>query len=310
MRVISTVLALAVSLVLVGSLSATEEKKGPKHKHPRGPMVQRWEMFRGLNLTEDQKSKMAELRKEYGSKFKEAWKKMDTVLTEEQRTARTEAMKVAKEAGEKTREAWKKVKDAVKLTDVQKTKMAELRKETGALHKELREKMAALLTPEQKEKCEKHRKCVADHAPKAGRKHHGGPEHRGMGWGRHVLEGLDLTDDQKTRLKELRKEYGSKMKEAWPKMEGLLTEEQKKARAGAIEAAKAAGKEGKEVWKDVKEAVKLTDDQKTKMAEAREAAAPLRKELREKVLAILTPEQQAQLKEKRQHGKGHQPADK
>lgn len=309
MKLVSTVLALAVSMVLVGSLSADQEKKGPDGKHPQRPMAQRWEMFRGLNLSDDQKAKVAELRKEYALKFKEAWGKVDAVLTEEQKNARTEAMKVAKAAGTEVREAWTKVKEAVKLTDEQKAKMAELRKEGAALRNELREKMVALLTPEQKEKLEKHREAMTDRAPKAGKKHRDVREHRPAGRNEGMFKGLDLTDEQKTQIKELRKEYGPKLKDARPNMDSLLTEEQKQARAEAMEAAKAAGKEGRDVRKDVREAVKLTDEQKAKLAEGREAAVAARKELHEKVLAILTPEQQAQLKEKHQHRKGHKSAD-
>ena len=57
-------------------------------------------------------------------------------------------MKAAKAAGKKGGEVWKDVQAAMKLTDEQKAKMAELRTQAGALHKEFREKIAAILTPE------------------------------------------------------------------------------------------------------------------------------------------------------------------
>ncbi len=105
-------------------------------------------------------------------------------------------------------------------------------------------------------------------------------------------QGLKLTDDQKAQVKELRKEYGPKFKAA---ADSILTAEQKKARADAVKAAKAEGKKGREVMKAAHEAVKLTDEQKAKI---KEAMKPLHKEVREKIMAILTPEQKAQLKQK------------
>ena len=175
MRVVNTVLALAVSLMIVGNLSAAEEKTRPESKHPRHPgmerpMMERWDMFpedmlKGLNLTDDQKAKLGELKKEYGPKFKEEATKRESLLTDEQKKAREEAVKAAKAAGEKTRDSWKDVKNAVKLTDEQKTKMAELRKETEVLHKEVREKITALLTPEQKAQLKEKREQRREHKP-------------------------------------------------------------------------------------------------------------------------------------------------
>jgi len=117
-----------------------------------------------------------------------------------------------------------------------------------------------------------------------------------------MLKGIDLTDAQKAQLKEIQKEFGPKLAEAMKKM-AVLTPEQKKARAEAAKAAKAAGKKGKEAREAVQAAVKLTDEQKAKMAEARKAMRPLEKELREKVLGVLTPEQKEKLPKPKHHGR-------
>ena len=123
------------------------------------------------------------------------------------------------------------------------------------------------------------------------------PERRGDGMGmgmmmENMLGGLNLTDEQKAKFKELRKEYEPKFKEA---ADSVLTADQKKARDDAIKAAKDADKKGPEMFRAVRSAVKLTDEQKAKR---REVMEPLMKEFREKVKAILTPEQQEQLKAK------------
>jgi Spy/CpxP family protein refolding chaperone len=268
MRVVSIVLALVVSLVFVGTLSAADQMCPTTKPAYRGHGP--WGMLKGLNLTDEQKAKVKELWKEYQPKFKEA---TGSVLTADQKKARDNAIKAAKDAGKKGPEVFKAVRAAVKLTDEQKAKMKEAIK---PLRKELHEKIKGILTPEQQEQL---KAKIATH------KHHGhGP------WG--MLKGLNLTDEQKAKVKELRKEYQPKFKEA---AGSVLTTDQKKARDDAIKAAKDAGKKGPEVFKAARAAVKLTDEQKAKM---KEVIKPLRKEFREKVKAILTPEQQEQLKAK------------
>jgi Spy/CpxP family protein refolding chaperone len=115
---------------------------------------------------------------------------------------------------------------------------------------------------------------------------------------RHLLEGLELTAEQKEKVEALNKEYGPKLKEARAKMDGIVTDEQRKARMQAIKGAKEAGKKGKELRKAVEAAVQLTDEQKAQMAEVKKAMGPLQREIREKFMALLTPEQKEAIKEK------------
>lgn len=113
-----------------------------------------------------------------------------------------------------------------------------------------------------------------------------------------LLEGIELTDEQKTTLKELRKEMGPKLQEIRKKMIGIISDEQRKARAEAVKAAKEAGKTGKELREAVQAAVKLTEEQKAKMAEVRKAMGELQKEIRQKIVEMLTPEQREAVKAK------------
>ena len=166
MKAVITVLALAVSLMIVGNLSAAEEKGEHKDKHPNGAMSEPWRMLKGLNLTDDQKAKLEGLKKEYGPKLKDDRQSMESILTEDQKKVRDEVLKAAKAAGKKPGESWKEVKEAVKLTDEQKAKLAETRKSMKALHKEIREKIEALLTPEQKEMLKKSREERKEHKEK------------------------------------------------------------------------------------------------------------------------------------------------
>ncbi len=119
-----------------------------------------------------------------------------------------------------------------------------------------------------------------------------------------MLEGVTLTDEQKTKLQALNAEYGPKLTEAL-KTADVLTPEQKKVRAEVMKDAKASGKKGKELAAEIEAKVKLTDDQKAKQAEAKKAVASLEKEFLAKVAELLTDEQKAQLKkpEKKKAGK-------
>ena len=157
MRIVASVLALAVALTIVGKLSAADDKACPTTKPQHHAMGMPWDILKGLNLTDEQKAKVKELRKEYGPKFKAA---ADSILTADQQKARADAVKAAKAEGKKGQEVGKAAMEAVKLTDDQKAKLKEVMK---PLHKEVHEKLMAILTPEQKvqlkQKCEKHKAC-------------------------------------------------------------------------------------------------------------------------------------------------------
>ncbi len=152
MRFVASVLALAVALTIVGKLSAADDQTTPAKSHHHGMMAP-WDMLKGLTLTDEQKAKVKEVGKEYRPKFKAA---LDSVLTDEQKKAREDAVNAAKADGKKGREVVKAGAQAVKLTDEQKAKMKEVVK---PLNKEVRQKLMAILTPEQqaqvKQNCEK-----------------------------------------------------------------------------------------------------------------------------------------------------------
>jgi Spy/CpxP family protein refolding chaperone len=111
------------------------------------------------------------------------------------------------------------------------------------------------------------------------------------------LRGLNLTDDQKAKVKEITKEFAPKLKELAEKRDGVLTADQKKAREDAVKAAKDAGKNIREQMQAGREAVKLTDEQKKTMAEVRKDQEALNKQFIEKIQPILTDDQKAKLKE-------------
>jgi Spy/CpxP family protein refolding chaperone len=154
------VFALVVSLVLVDSLLAQQGGRGAGRRGGFSP-IDRVERVKGLNLTDDQKSKLADLKKVYDPQLKELAAKLDGVLTADQKKARDEAMKAAREAHKRGPEVRDSIQAAMKLTDAQKTELAKDRKAIGALDKEISGKITALLTAEQQDVLKKAR---ADHA--------------------------------------------------------------------------------------------------------------------------------------------------
>jgi hypothetical protein len=107
---------------------------------------------------------------------------------------------------------------------------------------------------------------------------------------------ITLNDEQQTKLEEVKKEYSPKVSELLDKKNGILTADQKKARAEAVKAAKAEGKKGKDLMAAGEEAMKLSDDQKQQIAAIDKDLKALNKEIRGKITAFLTDEQKAELK--------------
>jgi Spy/CpxP family protein refolding chaperone len=145
MRIVRTLLTLAIVLSLASALSAAEKKRG-EGRRPGGGGPGLSDVYikavESLNLTDEQKEKVAEIKKEAA----EHAKKRDALLTQEQKDARNKAMEEAKTAGKTPREIFQAGRDAVKMTDEQKTKSEELAKEGQKIFQKLRD----LLTEEQR----------------------------------------------------------------------------------------------------------------------------------------------------------------
>ena len=109
------------------------------------------------------------------------------------------------------------------------------------------------------------------------------------------LKPVTLTEDQKSKLAALKKDYEPKFKEVYAK-QNVLTPEQKKAGDDAKKAAQAEGKKGKELNAAFDAAAKATDDQKAKKKEADKQLRDLEKEMHGKIVDLLTPAQKDQIK--------------
>lgn len=107
------------------------------------------------------------------------------------------------------------------------------------------------------------------------------------------LDKLGLTDEQKTKAQAIIKEYRPQLADL--RKAGGLTSEQKKARSEAVAKAKADGLKGQDLRKAVQGAVQLTDAQKDAMKKVRN----LQREVNQKIMALLTDEQKAKIREGR-----------
>jgi Spy/CpxP family protein refolding chaperone len=156
LRVASIALAVVASLVFVDSLSAQQNRRG-QGRRGGSSVIDRVERTKDLNLTDDQKAKLSGLKKEYAPKLKELSGTLDKVLTADQKKARDEAIKAARASGKRGPEVRESIQAAMKLTDAQKTKLADGRKAMQKLNKEISDKVNKLLTPEQQEVLKKAR---------------------------------------------------------------------------------------------------------------------------------------------------------
>jgi Spy/CpxP family protein refolding chaperone len=180
------------------------------------------------------------------------------------------------------------------LSDEQEAKIADIRKEyrpkvqeaakdlVGVVKEEV-EKVRGVLTPEQRTKLE---------ATKEERQ-----ERRAEGLAERIahFNELDLTDGEMEKIAEIRKEYRPKIEKALKELDGLLSDDQKKARREAL----AAGKKRREVL----QAINLTDEQKEKVQTVgKEVAAIVREEM-EKIRDVLSTEQKEKLQDVKEERK-------
>jgi Spy/CpxP family protein refolding chaperone len=168
-------------------------------------LAERIAHLRELDLTEAEKAKIAEIRKEYRPRTEKALQGLKGILTAQQRTAREEALK----AGKKHRE----VIAALNLTGDQKEKVEAVCHEVGTLVREEMEKIRDVLSEGQKTKIqefrEERREHVRDHMA-----------HRIAN-----LRELNLTDQQKSQIAEIRQQYRSRIHEAGNRLREMVREE-------------------------------------------------------------------------------------
>jgi Spy/CpxP family protein refolding chaperone len=174
------------------------------------------------------------------------------------------------------------------LTDEQEAKIADIRKEArpkveeavkevAAQVKDEVEKIEEVLTPEQRTKIQ------------ALKEEH--KEHRAEGLAERIvhLRQLHLTDAELAQLQAIHQEFRPKVVKAMEELHGLLTDEQKQARAEGLKAGKKRG--------EIVASLNLTGEQKEKVATVGKEVATLVREQLEKMREVLNAEQQEKLAE-------------
>jgi hypothetical protein len=151
-----TMLSLALALLIATPLlAADKEKKEARAKKGEKKPAKAFsladvtlKLFAKAELTEEQVSKIKALSKEYTPKLSAARKKLDSILTDEQKQQRREALAAAKKAGKKPSE----VINAFKLTTEQQEAQEAARKELRECQGAYMKAVFALLSPEQRKK--------------------------------------------------------------------------------------------------------------------------------------------------------------
>ena len=117
---------------------------------------------------------------------------------------------------------------------------------------------------------------------------------------------IELTDEQKTQIGAINKQFSERFTALRTEMASLLTPEQKKAQRAANKAAKEAGQKPREARKAVDAALNLTEEQQSQRKEFRGKQQQLNVEIITALKGVLTAEQQELLPKQRKQrdGKG------
>jgi Spy/CpxP family protein refolding chaperone len=158
-----------------------------------------------LDLTDEELTKIGDIRSEFRPKMVAALKGLEGLLSDEQKRAREEGLKAGKRR--------KEVLESLKLTNEQKDKIVTVGKEMSTLVREEMEKIRDVLTAGQREKLQE----LRDERKEQVRDR--------MAQRIATLRDLNLTDEQKTKITDIRKEYRPKIQEAGNKLRASVREE-------------------------------------------------------------------------------------
>jgi Spy/CpxP family protein refolding chaperone len=161
-----------------------------------------------LDLTEAELAKIREIRREYRPKMDEAIRQLENVLTDDQEKAREEALK----AGKTRRE----VLQAINLTAAQRAELENTATQLKNLVGNEVEKIRGVLTASQKETLQELREERADRVRDR------------LAHQIANLRELNLTDEQRTTLMNIRQEYRPKLQELGNQLRTAIAEEVQK----------------------------------------------------------------------------------
>jgi Spy/CpxP family protein refolding chaperone len=158
-----------------------------------------------LDLTDAEMTRLGDIRKEYRPRVQKAMKELDGLLTDAQKSARAEALKADKKRSE--------VVQTLQLTEAQKDKVAAVGREVRTLLKEELEQIRSVLDDGQKEKLQELKEERKDRVRDR-------MAHRIANF-----KDLNLTEDQLTKISNIRQEYRPKIHEAGNQLRAAIKEE-------------------------------------------------------------------------------------
>jgi Spy/CpxP family protein refolding chaperone len=158
-----------------------------------------------LDLTDNEMMKIADIRDEYRPKVRASLKQLAGVLTDDQKKTRADALKAGKRRSE--------VKEALGLSAEQKEKLETVGKELRSLVCEEMDKVRAVLSPEQQERLQEQREETGQNVRDR------------LAWRIATLKDLNLSDEQVSKINEIRKEYRPKVHEAGSALRSAIREE-------------------------------------------------------------------------------------
>ena len=211
MKTLTTLFTLTVALTVCPKFVTADE---PTSEGREGAAKRMAERLADLNLTDEQETKIKDVRKECKPKIQEAVKelasqvkeevdKVREILTPEQKEKAKAITEERKEnRGEHLAARLSHLKD-LELSDAEKAQFEEIREEYRPKLKQLREQMAGVLTDEQK--------TTREEGLKAGKTR------------REIRESLNLSSEQKEKLEPICKELVSVVRGELEKMKSVLT---------------------------------------------------------------------------------------
>jgi len=293
-----------VSLCVMGALALADDREQPRkrpseeRRPPEGPVLLPPGILERLDLSAEQKEKIAKLDKEFQEKVEPAKKKLDEALEQARQNQNRQKAKDAEEAfrkevGELHKAIGEKVGQV--LTEEQRQRVGELmQRERGGPPADLPRILGQLdLTGEQKEKVEKWMKEVIEKREAAERK---------------VQEAVEQAKQNQDRekVREILQAHAKEMvklqEDLLGKVQGVLTDEQKR-KFVEVQGRRPAGPMpglGQLIPSPIQDGLGLTPEQ-------REKVAKLQKESEEKLRAILNEEQNKKFDELK---KGSVPPDR
>jgi Spy/CpxP family protein refolding chaperone len=281
MRVVGVSLAGVVALALGQWLVANDEPQGSHNAMGMSAHMQ------DLNLTDEQETKIADIRKEFRPRIQEAGKDLASIVKEEVAKVRGVLTPEQLERVQAMREERKEHRaeglceriahlEELDLTDAEKAQIEDIRKEFHPKIVQAMEGLRGLLTDDQRK--------ARQEALRAGKPR------------REVLASLNLTDEQKAKVENIGKEVMPLIREEMEQIKNVLSSTQRE-KLGELKDERMDRIRDRWAARIANfQSLNLSDEQKSKIAEIRmefrprvqEAGNKLRAAIREEVDAVLT----------------------